>query len=140
MTKEEIYIHAQENLNQHYMLPEDWELEAMELYKDQELSDLQAKCDDLSAEHEELIVKTQTWSHEHEVAKSAYLLLKSQNKELKDRYEKLKDAYERYTALLSEELDSAVQSAAVHGWSSNNFEKGRLLREEISLIKTGLID
>lgn len=46
MTKEEIFMQVQEQYPIQfgaYVLPEDWHLEAMEQYKDQELSELQAK-------------------------------------------------------------------------------------------------
>lgn len=54
MTREEIFESAQGKPN-YYLLPTKWELEAMEQYKDQELSELQAKYDKLKYAFEELL-------------------------------------------------------------------------------------
>ena len=50
------------------------------------------------------------------------------------------DAWKRYHALLSEELDSAVGMAYIHGWKSTpeKIERGRKLRLELGIADSGL--
>jgi hypothetical protein len=50
------------------------------------------------------------------------------------------DAWKRYRALLSEELDSAVGMAYIHGWRSTpeKIEAGRKLRIELGIADSGL--
>lgn len=89
MTKEEIFMQVQEQYPIQfgaYTLPEDWHLEAMEQYKDQELSELQAKYDKLQSNFTAL--KTA-------VAKgdNAYHGLVWEDEE-KSKYQRLKEAFE----------------------------------------------
>lgn len=45
------------------------------------------------------------------------------------------NAQQEYINILSDEIDSLVSIAHVHGWRSNNFEKGKAAREKIEMAK-----
>lgn len=51
---------------------------------------------------------------------------------MKTKREELIDLQRQYIQLLKEELDSAVGIAWVHGWRSQNVDKGEQMRLQIS--------
>lgn len=46
-------------------------------------------------------------------------------------------AHEEYEALLIDEINSLIGTASVHGWKSQNVEKGAKLRDKINALKSG---
>lgn len=51
--------------------------------------------------------------------------------------EELIDAYKEYVALLNDEINSLLGVAHVHGWRSQNVEKGKACREKIDRLSKG---
>jgi len=45
------------------------------------------------------------------------------------------EAYDEYIKLLTEELNSIVSFASVHGWKTSNYEAGVKCREKIAKLK-----
>jgi len=55
-----------------------------------------------------------------------------------NKYKKLIDTYEEYIKLLNDELKETAFIAFSIGWESENIEKGKELRENISNLKKDL--
>jgi len=55
-----------------------------------------------------------------------------------NKYKKLIDTYEEYIKLLNDELKETAFIAFSNGWESENIEKGKELRENISNLKKDL--
>ena len=52
-----------------------------------------------------------------------------------DNFRQLIKTQEEYIKLISDELTDVVGIASVHGWKSNRYEQGKLLREKIERLK-----
>lgn len=70
--------------------------------------------------------------YDHESELAAHLL----EQELK-RANRVVQAQEEYIELLVKEIESMVAIAYVHGWRSDNHEKGARVREKIAALKEG---
>lgn len=94
-----------------------WHLQAMEEYKDQELSLLTEKYNQLEAKTIDLDLREY---------------------ELKRKYNKLKEAFEAqvaYTELLGDEIADMSTICRVHHWQSSRIEEGKSLREKLAELK-----
>lgn len=53
----------------------------------------------------------------------------------RDEARELVKAYQDYTQLLGDEISDTASVAYVHGWRSNRYEQGKVLREKIKQLE-----